>query len=115
MHIGAKCPFIFRWGFGKPLLRIQGFTENKKYSPDKVSIIWYLQIDTLPTQLEFIHLELACPTLKQQKCFLASAKIEGSNFKNEKSQVKKFFNFQLLVTFSPDSDSSAIKFFKTGS
>ena len=38
LHIGAKCPFIFRWGFGKPLLRIQGFTENKKCSPEKVSI-----------------------------------------------------------------------------
>ena len=36
VHRGAKCPFIFRWGFGKPLLRIQGFTENKKCSPEKV-------------------------------------------------------------------------------
>ena len=70
LHIGAKCPFIFRWGFGKPLLRIQGFTENKKCSPEKVSIIMYLQIDTLHTQkLEFIHLELACSRPGQQKWF----------------------------------------------
>ena len=70
LHIGAKCPFIFRWGFGKPLLRIQGFTENKKCSPEKISIIKYLQIDTLHTQkLEFFCLELACPRLGQQKWF----------------------------------------------
>jgi hypothetical protein len=44
--------------------------ENKKCSPEKVSIICSLQIDTLPTQkLEFIHLELACPRPKQQMCF----------------------------------------------
>ena len=74
----------------------------------------YLQIDTLHTQkLEFIHLELACPRPGQQK--LANAKIEGSNVKNEKSHVKKFFSFQLFVNFSTDSDSSAIKFFRTGS
>ena len=37
--------------FGKPLLRIQG--------PEKVNIVWYLQIYTLPTQkLKFIYLEL---------------------------------------------------------
>ena len=70
LHRGAKCPFIFRWGFGKPLLRIQGFTENKKCSPEKVSIIKYLQINTLHTQkLEFFCLELACPRLGQQKWF----------------------------------------------
>jgi hypothetical protein len=32
--------------------------------------------------------------------FLANAKIEGSNFKNEKSHVKKFCSFQLFVNFS---------------
>ena len=46
---------------------------------------------------------------------MANARIEDFNFKNEKSQVKNFYNFQLFVTFSPDSDSSAIKFFRTGS
>ena len=70
VHRGAFCQFIFRWGFGKPLLRILGFTENKKCSPEKVSIIMYLQIDTLHTQkLEFIHLELACSRPGQQKWF----------------------------------------------
>ena len=70
LHRGAFCQFIFRWGFGKPLLRILGFTENKKCSPEKVSIIMYLQIDTLHTQkLEFIHLELACSRPGQQKWF----------------------------------------------
>ena len=47
--------------------------------------------------------------------FLANAKIKGSNVKNEKFHVKKFFSFQLFVNFSTDSDSSAIKFFRTGS
>ena len=42
-------------------------------------------------------------------------KLRGSNVKNEKSHVKKFFIFQLFVNFSTDSDSSAIKFFRTGS
>ena len=37
VHKGAKWPFIFRWGFGKPLLRIQVCIENKKCSPEKVS------------------------------------------------------------------------------
>ena len=42
-------------------------------------------------------------------------KLRGSNVKNEKSHVKKFFIFQLFVNFSTDSDSSEIKFFRTGS
>ena len=80
----------FPVGVGKPLLRIQGCIENKKCSPEKVSIIWFLQIDTLP--LEFIHLELAFPRPEQ---FWANAKIEDFNFKNKKSYVKKstVFNF----------------------
>ena len=44
--------------------------------------------------------------------FFANAKLEGSNFKNEKSHVKKFYSFQLFVNFSTDSDSPAIKFKK---
>lgn len=116
LHIGAKCPFIFRWGFGKPLLRIQGFTENKKCSPEKISRIKYLQIDTLHIhKLEFINLELACPRPGQQKFFWANAKIEGSNVKNQKSHVKKIFSFHFFVNFSTDSKSSVIKFFRTGS
>ena len=49
--------------------------------------------------------------------FLADSKIEGSNFKNEKSHVKKFYScsVQHFVNFSTDSNSPAIKFFKTGS
>ncbi len=47
--------------------------------------------------------------------FLANAEIEGSNFKNKKSHIKKFFIFELFVNFSTDSDSSAINFFRTGS
>ena len=42
-------PIYFPVGFGKPLLRIQGFTENKKCSPEKVSIIKYFQM-TLKSQ-----------------------------------------------------------------
>ena len=45
-------------------------STNKKCSPEKVSIKKYLQIDTLHTQkLEFISLELACPSPLQQKLF----------------------------------------------
>ena len=53
--------------------------------------------------------------LNSKSGFLANAKIKGSNFKNEKSHVKKFYSFQLFVNFSTDSDSPAIKFFRTGS
>ena len=42
-------------------------------------------------------------------------KLRGSNVKNEKSHVKKFFIFQLFVNFSTNSDNSAIKFYRTGS
>ena len=46
--------------------------------------------------------------------FLANAKIEVFNFRNEKSHVKKFYSFQNFVDFSTDSDSPALKFFRTG-
>ena len=113
MHIGAKCLFIFRWGFGKPLLRIQGCIENEKCSPGKVSFIKYLQIDTLHTQkLEFIHLELACPA----KVFFFWRMLKMRVLMSKKSpMLKNSSEFQLFVNFSIDSDSSAIKFFRTGS
>ena len=78
--------------------RIQGFIENKKYSPEKVSIIWHIQIDTFPTQkLEFIHLELTCPRPEQQKFFfwqMQKLRISISNTKSymfENSTVFQFF------------------------
>ena len=37
-HIGAKWPFIFRWGFDKPLLRIHDFIENKNVALKKLVI-----------------------------------------------------------------------------
>ena len=95
MHIGAKWPFIFRWGFHKPLLRIQRFIENKKCSPEKVSIIWYLQIDTLCKQkLKFIHLELPRPEQQKwvfwqmQKLRVSISKMKSNMWKNS-----TFFNF----------------------
>ena len=45
---------------------------------------------------------------------LTNAKYEDFNFKNKKSHVKKFYNFQLFVDFSTDSDCLAIKFSKSG-
>ena len=54
-------------------------------------------------------------TVQAKVDFLANAEIEGSNFKNKKSHIKKFFIFELFVNFSTDSDSSAINFFRTGS
>ena len=76
-------------------------------------IIWHFQIDTLPTQkLELTYHELSCSRLErknQNQC-----NIEDFNFKNEMSHVKKIISFQVFVNFSTDSDSHAIKFFKTG-
>ena len=47
------------WGLDRSLLRIQ-VIENKKCSPEKVRIIWHLQIDIVPTQkLDFIQRELS--------------------------------------------------------
>ena len=42
------------------------------------------------------------------------AKNEDFNFASKKSHVKKFYNFQLFVDFSTDSDCLAIKFSKSG-
>ena len=42
------------------------------------------------------------------------AKNEHFNFENKKSHVKKFYNFQLFVGFSTDSECLAIKFFESG-
>ena len=93
-----RSPYLWpRWSSPLDLnwkkLRIQGCIENKKCSPEKVSITKYLQIDTLHTQkLEFIHLELACPS--KSRIFGKCKNIEGFNFKKKK-HVKKstFFNF----------------------
>ena len=49
MHRAAFCPVFVWWGLGKSLLRIR-VIENKKCSPEKVSIISYFQINILPTQ-----------------------------------------------------------------
>ena len=46
--------------------------------------------------------------------FLANAKNEDFNFENKKSHVEKFYNFQLFVDFSTDSECLAVKFFKSG-
>ena len=63
----------------------------------------------------FFALNLTVQGLGSKSGFLENDKIEGSNAKNEKSYVKKFFIFQLFVNFSTDSDSSEIEFFRTGS
>ena len=42
------------------------------------------------------------------------AKNEDFNLENKKSNVKKFYNFQLFVHFSTDSECLAIKFSKSG-
>jgi len=42
------------------------------------------------------------------------AKNEDFNFENKKSHVEKFYNFQLFVDFSTDSECLAVKFFKSG-
>ena len=104
-----KYTFIVFWKF-------TGVIWNKRCSPEKVSIIWHLQIDTLYTKnLDFIHHELTCSRPDQAKVgFCANAKIEDFNFKNEKSHVDKIYSFQLFVNFLIDSESPAIKFFKTG-
>jgi hypothetical protein len=48
--------------------KFKGVIENKQCSPEKVSIICYLQIDTLPTQklMQNYH-ELSCSILERQK------------------------------------------------
>jgi hypothetical protein len=115
VYIGAKGPFIFRWGVGKSLLRIQGFIGNKKFRPEKVSINWYLQIYTLPPtqKLEFILFELTCLRPKKQKWF--NWKMQKLRFPISKMKrlVKKLYSFEFFVEFSTDSESPAIKFFRT--
>ena len=59
-------------------------------------------------------MNLPVQDLIRQKWFLADAKIEVFNFKNEKSHVDKIYSFQLFVHFSTDSESPAIKFFESG-
>ena len=114
MHIGAK--FIFRWGFSKPLLRIQRCIENKKCSPEKVSIFRKLQIDTLSTQnLELIYLELACSRTEHQKWVfwqMQKLRVPISKIKITYEKILHFFTF--FVNFSTDSDIPAVKFFKNG-
>ena len=60
MHRGGKFTFLVRWGFDKPLLRFQG-CHRKKNVAQKNLIIWYLQIDALPTQkleLTYTHSQM---------------------------------------------------------
>jgi hypothetical protein len=100
----------------KPLLKIHGGIQNKKCSPEKVSITMHLQINSLYTQnLEYIHHELTCSRSDQAKvAFWADAKIEDFNFKRNKSHVDKIYSFQLFVHFSTDSKSPEFEFLKSG-
>ena len=101
-------------GLASPCWEFKGSQKTKSIaliklvSFDIFRLIHYLHNWSLST------LKLPVQHLNSKSSFLANARIEDFNFKNEKSQVKKFFNFQLFVTFSPDSDSSAIKFFRIG-
>ena len=114
LHIGAKCPFIFRLGLASPCWEFKCSQKTKSTALIKLvsfgifRLIHYLHNWSLST------LKLPVQHLNSKSSFLANARIEDFNFKNEKSQVKNFYNFQLFVTFSPDSDSSAIKFFRIG-
>ena len=61
VHSDAFCLILVHWGLDKPLLKIQGGHKMKKCSPEKVSLIKCLRIDTLYTQnLDFITHELTC-------------------------------------------------------
>ena len=101
LHSDAFWPFLVHWGLDKHLLKIQGGHINKKCSPEKVSIIRHLQIDTSYTQnLEFIHHELACSRSDQAKVvFWQMQKLKHSISKIKRCMLKVFnflYIFQLI-------------------
>ena len=103
MHIGANWSYIFWWGFGKPLLRIQIFIENEKCSPEKV---WYLT---------YLHKNWSQSTMKRHvhdRFFGNCKKIRVSISKMKSSILKNSTVFLLFVDFSTNLDSSAFKSFR---
>ena len=72
---------------------------------------WYLTYTKIGVYSPWTYLS---KTWTAKVGFLANAKIEVFNFRNKKSHVKKFYSFQYFVDFSTDSDSPALKIFRTG-
>ena len=103
-------------GVGQAPVEIQGGHRMKKCSPEKVSLIKCLRIDTLYTQnLDFITHELTCSRYDLAKVdFWQIQKLKISISKIKKSHVDKIYSFQLFAHFSTDSNSPEIKFFKSG-
>ena len=106
VHSDAFCLFLVHWGLDKPLLKIQGGHKMKKCSPEKVSLIKCLRIDTLYTQnLDFITHELTCSRYDLAKVDfwqIQKLKISLSRKKSHmliKSTVFNFLHiFQLIQT-----------------
>ena len=106
VHSDAFCLILVHWGFDKPLLISQGGHKMKKCSPEKVSLIKCLRIDTLYTQnLDFITHELACSRYDLAKVDfwqIQKLKISLSRKKSHmliKSTVFNFLHiFQLIQT-----------------
>ena len=116
VHSDAFCLILVHWGLDKPLLKIQGGHKMKKCSPEKVSLIKCLRIDTLYTQnLDFITHELTCSRYDLAKVdFWQIQKLKISLLRKKKSHADKIYSFQLFAHFSTDSNSPEIKFFKSG-
>ena len=106
VHSDAFCLILVHWGLDKPLLKIQGGHKMKKCSPEKVSLIKCLWIDTLYTQnLDFITHELTCSRYDLAKVDfwqIQKLKISLSRKKSHmliKSTVFNFLHiFQLIQT-----------------
>ena len=56
----------------------------------------------------------AVQDLNDKNWSFVKCNIEDFNFTNKMSHVKKFYNFQLFVDFSTDSECLAVKFLKSG-
>ena len=103
-------------GLASPCWEFKGSQKTKNVALKK--LVWISIFRLIPyihKNWNFFALNLPVQGLGSKSGFLENAKIEGSNVKNEMSHVKKFFILQLFVNFSTDSDSSEIKFFRTGS